>query len=146
METYEAGREMDALVWLALNGKTAEMIDQGVRNCRYVDGDVQPHAGHPLGHISPPPYSTDIAAAQDVIKTVLASFAQPGSDGRFSGGDVRLRQHAARRGTEDVGYGNWGCMFTKRYSDKPKEWHGAGEDLPLAICRAALKVILNGNP
>ena len=55
-----AGREMDALVWLALNGKS---IENGTFCCRYVDGDVQPHAGYPVGHISPPRYSTDIAAA-----------------------------------------------------------------------------------
>ena len=56
------GRELDALVWLMLNDKP---LDDLLR-CRYVDGDVQPHAGYPAGHISPPPYSTNIKYAAEV--------------------------------------------------------------------------------
>lgn len=57
------GRELDALVWLVLHGRpTGELM-----SCRYVDGDVQPHAGYPLGHISPPAYSTDIQRAFSVL-------------------------------------------------------------------------------
>lgn len=60
----EAGRELDAVVWLAMNDRS---IEHGTFGCRYVDGDVQPHAGYPVGHISPPRYSTDITAAWEII-------------------------------------------------------------------------------
>lgn len=55
------GRELDALVWQILNGREPNIVV-----CRYVDGDWQPHGGYPLGHVSPPHYSTDIAAVQEV--------------------------------------------------------------------------------
>jgi hypothetical protein len=58
-----AGREMDALMWLLLNDKPLDLTI-----CRYVDGDVQPHAGYPVGHISPENYSTDIALALQVVE------------------------------------------------------------------------------
>ena len=64
IETMQAGREMDALVWLALNGKPLDSL----MTCRHVDGDIQPHAGYPVGHISPPDYSTDIAAAWEIVE------------------------------------------------------------------------------
>ncbi len=70
IDNLEAGRETDALVWLALNSKPGEMTDQGVFGCRYVDGDVQPHAGYPMGHISPPNYSTDIVAACEMEEMI----------------------------------------------------------------------------
>jgi|GEM_PF-3919537 len=54
----EAGRELDAMVWQALNGQEVSTI-----TCRYVDGDVQPHAGYPVGHVSPLHYSEDMNAA-----------------------------------------------------------------------------------
>jgi len=66
IDEMEAGREMDALVWMALNGKS---IEDGTIRCRYVDGDVQPHAGYPVGHISPPHYSTNDAAALEITET-----------------------------------------------------------------------------
>lgn len=58
-----AGREMDALVWMAINGQKPNILI-----CRYVDGDYQPHAGYPVGHISPPHYSTDIAVAWEAME------------------------------------------------------------------------------
>ena len=56
-------RELDALIWLWLNDKPLDLL-----KCRYVDGDIQPPAGYPAGHISPPHYSRDIAAAWLVDK------------------------------------------------------------------------------
>ena len=58
-----AARELDAKVWLALEGRPGDIL-----TCRYVDGDVQPHAGYPIGHISPPHYSTDWGAAGQVVE------------------------------------------------------------------------------
>lgn len=63
IENMKAGREMDALVWQALNDHTLNVL-----TCRHVDGDIQPNAGYPIGHISPPPYSTDISAAWLVVE------------------------------------------------------------------------------
>ncbi len=69
-DKMEVGRELDALVWLAFNGKAGEITNQGILNCRYVDGDVQPHAGYPTGHISPPNYSTDVIAACEMEEMI----------------------------------------------------------------------------
>ena len=54
------GRERDAAVWLMLRPHCDEV---SLLLCRYVDGDVQPHAGYPVGHISPPHYTDEEAAA-----------------------------------------------------------------------------------
>ncbi len=64
IETMQAGREMDALLWLALNGKPLDSL----LTCRYVDGDVRPHAGYPIGHISPPDYSTNLLLLIETMK------------------------------------------------------------------------------
>lgn len=58
----EPGRELDAMVWMARNGQKPDVM-----KCRHVDGDVQPHAGYPSGHISPPNSSTDI---EDALATL----------------------------------------------------------------------------
>ncbi len=123
IDKLEAGRETDALVWLALNGKAGEMIDQGILGCRYVDGDVQPHAGYPTGHISPPYYSTDIAWAWEVLEKVASKAA----------GWVRLRERVCDDGTI------WECDFGD-YGEAAR-----GETVSLAICRAALKTMGVGN-
>jgi len=62
--SLKPGRELDALVWLMLNDRPLDDLLQ----CRHVDGDVQPYAGYPAGHISPPPYSTNIFYAGEVAK------------------------------------------------------------------------------
>ncbi len=59
-----AGREMDALFWLVLNGKPPDLL----MTSRHVDGDVQPHAGYPMGHISPPDYSTNLKLLIETMK------------------------------------------------------------------------------
>ena len=64
IDEMPAGREMDALVWLALEGRPIDDI----LTCRFVDGDIQPHAGYPVGHISPPHYSTDDALALTLLE------------------------------------------------------------------------------
>lgn len=74
IDKFEAGRELDALVWLALNGKKGEKTSQGILGCRYVDGDIQPHAGYPIGHISPPNYSTSIAAVLEDVPAMDAEM------------------------------------------------------------------------
>ena len=63
------GRELDALVWLMLNDKPLDDLIM----CRRVDGDVQPHAGYPVGHISPPQYSTNEADAWGVVDKIQDS-------------------------------------------------------------------------
>jgi len=68
IDEMEAGRELDALVWMALNGKS---IEDGTFGCRYVDGDVQPHAGYPMGHISPAPSSTGPTAMLLLIDELI---------------------------------------------------------------------------
>lgn len=77
VDPMPAGREMDALFWLVLNGKPPDLL----LTCRHVDGDVQPHAGYPLGHISPPDYSTNLHLLIQTMKSLdfwwSASYKEP---------------------------------------------------------------------
>jgi hypothetical protein len=58
-----AGREMDALVWMVINNQKPDLS-----MCRFVDGDYQPNAGYPAGHISPPRFSKSMVWAWDVFE------------------------------------------------------------------------------
>lgn len=58
MSEHEPGRELDALIYMAINDVKGNLL-----TCRYVDGDWQIPSGTQGGHISPPNYSTDIGAA-----------------------------------------------------------------------------------
>jgi hypothetical protein len=103
-----AGRELDALVWMALHGQEPNILV-----CRHVDGDYQPHAGYPSGHISPPHYSTDIAAAWEVDKVT----------------EIAMLNKV---------HGTWEAYcFTP---SKERSLCGKDKSAPLAICRAALLV------
>ena len=139
IDKLEAGRELDALVAEKVLGWHHHPTWEAWYDFRGAWFD-NPESTGDLLYLNE--LSADLRAAESVIVAVLNYLAQPGPRGRFSGGDVRLRRHVARRGTEDMGYGNWGCRFAKRYSSMPKMWTGAADDLPLAICRAALKVYL----
>ena len=66
----EPGRELDALVWQVLNGREPNIV-----MCRWIDGEYQPHAGYPVGHISPPHYSMDVAIAVEAIIDFLELVA-----------------------------------------------------------------------
>ena len=118
--TDEAGREMDALMWLLLNDKPLDLM-----KCRYVDGDVQPHAGYPAGHISPDNFSTDIAAAWLVVEKLTEEYYV----------DIGIDKHGAQ---VQINY----------YTGSEYGWiHGESvraDTFPLAICRAALKAVNDG--
>lgn len=73
--TLPPGRELDAMVWQALNGEEINLLA-----CRHVDGDWQPYAGYPVGHISPPPYSTDIAAAWEMVERMKQLASERDTD------------------------------------------------------------------
>lgn len=115
-----AGREMDALIWMALHEQNPDLT-----LCRFVDGDYQPNAGYPVGHISPPNYSTDIAAAWEVVDCLKSKC-----------GEIA------------VGYTSddkqWGCDIW--YMHENQHGHSIGgfaDTAPLAICRAALIATMN---
>ena len=116
IDKMEAGRELDAAVWLALEGKPIDLL-----RCRYVDGDIQPHAGYPAGHISPPHYSTDIAAAWLVVE--------------------KMQWWKAENDLSEDG----SVMWHFRVGEPPNhKWYSAEaprNQEPLAICRAALKAV-----
>lgn len=113
----QPGRELDALVWLILNGRPASDL----LTCRYVDGDVQPHAGY--GHISPAPYSTNILAAWMVVEWL------------------------AERGIVSVSSGHrssFDCDFYQPSPDGRPEFlpaHVNGTTAPHAICLAVLEAV-----
>jgi len=105
----QAGRETDALIWLSLNDKPLNIL-----MCRHVDGDIQPHAGYPVGHISPPHYSTDIGAAWEVVEK-MRKIKRP----------------------VDIYSSVNGWIANFDYMDI-----ALGETAPLAICRAALLAVM----
>lgn len=106
------GRELDAMVWLALHDREPTVV-----GCRYVDGDVQPHAGYPTGYISPPEYSTEWDKTRLVIEEMINK-----------GFDFELNYY------EHVG---WIATFTCRF-----EWScTAKETAECAICNAAVNAI-----
>lgn len=59
----EPGRKMDALIHQVIHDRQV-----GVEYCRFVDGDYQVSMGYPLGHESPPRYSTMMDAAMIAFK------------------------------------------------------------------------------
>ena len=109
--SLEAGRKTDALVWLAIYRKEAGWDGKSALGCRYVDGDVQPYAGHPVGHISPPNYSTDMGATWEIVLHMLE---------HAYGFELYYDAFA------------WYCKFDP---SKDEEWIKA-KTAPLAICRA----------
>lgn len=117
-----AGREMDALIWLSLNDKPLDIL-----TCRHIDGDVQPHAGYPLGHISPPCYSTDISSAWEVVEKIVENFKCDVSIANRSSGNDCPRIYVCR-----IQYG------TLEYDNPDLLLYVVADTAPLAICRAAL--------
>lgn len=129
IEGMPAGREMDALVWLALHGKPANLFE-----CRYVDGDVQPHADYPAGHISPPHYSTEVSDAW----IALEYFKGEGKHYEIGHHISDTNKVYVAFGGEFVQYEGWGDYEGETLADS----------FPLAICRAALIALIgydNGN-
>lgn len=114
IEKMPAGREMDALIWLLLNNKPLNIFE-----CRHVDGDIQPNAGHPVGHISPPHYSTDIAAAWQVVERMDKDY------------ELVTEIHYLMGGA---------CVYIFNNSKKI-DISCFGKDVPLIICRAALLAV-----
>ena len=132
IDKLEAGREFDALVWMMLNGQRGEMTEGGVFDCRYVDGDVQPHADYPTGHISPPHYSTDIGAAWEVVSNHCGGgrWLEVGYMGPFLVGVSPFL--------------NCVLLWREEGETEVHPFHSVNaqaETAPLAICRAALKSI-----
>ena len=113
--TMPAGREMDALIWMALHNQ-----EPNISMCRFVDGDYQPHAGYPIGHISPPNYSTDIAAAWEVVNRLHPDFSiSLGFDDPATIEEIK-----------------WCCELYAK--DEPfADFEARADTAPLAICRAA---------
>ena len=155
IDKLEAGRELDALVAEQLFGWQWALFDQGftkevTRTLVPPDSDMleTPASGQEqvsrYYYCHSPHYSNDIAATESVIMVVLASLAQPGPRGGFRSGNVTLAKGAWIRHIHsiDIHQGRWICKFIQEYSGKQKRWWGFADKLPLAICRAALKVPL----
>lgn len=115
-----AGRELDALIWKFLHNKPLTTKD-----CRYVDGDVQPCVGQPVGHTSPDHYSTNISAAWEVV-------------------DYLYRGHTL--GFQVIHWPGDGNDWIISFGNGQHGIYAAdGNTAPLAICRAALLTTVNGN-
>ena len=113
----KAGRELDALVWLALNDHPLDLM-----NCRYVDGDIQPHAGYPFGHISPAPSSTGPVSMFMLI-------------------DDLINNHSVWRFEVSMVIPNsdpvvWEVLVN--------DSHAVGDTMQEAVAKAAIKVVTDG--
>ena len=112
-----AGREMDALVWMAMNNQKPDLS-----MCRYVDGDYQPNAGYPVGHIIPPPYSKEIYWAWNA----LSKFDQ-------KEWDICVYTHTDSEPLV------WETTMCEYFEDGiGRQGKGEADTVPLAICRAIL--------
>ena len=114
-------REIDAMVWQALAGQKPDS-----KKCRWIDGDVQPHAGYPTGHISPPHYHLDLNAIWKAVDYMREKHGFAGHNGFMLVGQ--------ETGDDPVPDHLWYCEF-------PEPWVEASADtVQLAICKAFLKV------
>jgi hypothetical protein len=112
------GRELDALVWLVLEGRPVEEL----ASCRYVDGNVLPHSGKAqAGHISPPPYSTEIGRAFSVLQKLY---------------DADFGVISVSNGDGD----SYDCnLMPQGFDSNYKTAHAMGKSWPHAICLAVVK-------
>ena len=141
IDKLEAGRELDALVAKEKMGWHQEYA-RHITTGEVIGWWKEPEYLLPPGKEDAekvPQYSTSMTAAESVITSVLHYLAQPGPRGG-DGWCRILRESACLRGAPDLIPGRWICRFI--LSGKKKSWMGSADDLPLAICRAALKVYL----
>ena len=135
IDTVPAGREMDALV--------AERV-MGWKNLHWVEGGKKDNASWPTGWYGDGPenevylyknYSTDIAAAWEVVKNLIERKYEWQMEMERYGERVIFECHIC-----DTQHGGWSgeSQWYERLSD------AKGDSAPLAICRAALRSVLTG--
>ena len=134
IDTMAAGLEMDVAVARAM-GCDVRPTPQGWSPrgfycaCDHPNFEQPPHGVEPDWDCDPylKPYSTDIAAAWEVVEKMNADY------------DVMVRQ---QRFKPDV----WECYIVRNGPLGPYDrdfWEGRAATAPLAICHAALKVVTN---
>lgn len=121
MSELNAGRELDALVAERVMGLTSFKHDGYDGECAKCGFEWDPHRGGPgTACPIPDPYSTDIAAAWEVVEKLCAS-----------GKGFTLEHPGFSPGTPDI------HVFAS-FGMSP---YMVAETAPLAICRAALKAV-----
>jgi len=134
IDEMPAGRELDALVAEKVMGWRITAWNDGEPwGNREVFPPFEPINGIPadcdcISHSEagePPHYSTDIAAAWEVVEKMNVDY------------DVMVRQ---QRFKPDV----WECYIVRNGPFGPYDrdfWEGRADTAPLAICRATLKTV-----
>lgn len=124
-------REMDALIWKYLHGQD---LSKGTMDCRYVDGDVQPCGEYPLGHISPPHYSSNIRDAWYIIEFLQKKYL----DYSFYI-EAESQDNSFWFRVNDTSQGGWNRdgQWNKRVAD------ASANSLPVVISRVALLIALD---
>lgn len=122
IDAMEAGRELDALIWQLLNGKEPNLL-----MCRWTGEEYQPHVGYPVGHVSPPEYSTAVTAGTWQVVEWLANHGIVSvSNGDGDSCDCDFTPD----GRDEILYGR-----------KLQPAYVTADTWPLAICRAALRAV-----
>lgn len=121
----EAGRELDRLVAEKIFGRDPMNARHGLHK----DGDIEYHWGYPLGHDVAPYYSTNIAAAWEVVEKLYADgyWAELQTPWNEPGGEAN-QGHSC----------GFTPFLTTGWNGVPDHWTPA-PTMPLAICLAALK-------
>lgn len=118
IDEMQAGREMDALVAEKIMGFTVRYVLGRYQVALF---DVETKERVPGIFKTLPHYSTDIAAAMEVVGNL---YSMPNTKIEIS----------------------WGSMINPREIlvriDRGQVSYGVADTLPLAICRAALKVVM----
>jgi hypothetical protein len=129
----KAGRELDALVAEKVMGwEPVNDPDTGLW-WRVPKGGYNPSGFQ--SEDAPPAYSTDIAAAWQVVEKITRPLAN------IRNGEWCLDRLGYRccEHDEDGVHGEWRCSF-RAYKGEDDEWvHVTASTAPLAICLAALK-------
>lgn len=118
-DSLKAGRELDALIGRELFGTNYEFV---------YDDYMIPDPDDPIAYDVCPHYSTDIAAAWQVIEKLFTLIQNQ---------DIHIEHLAVE------GEGYWGVSTCYELGEW-KDWVRA-ETAPLAICIAALKAIAPKN-
>lgn len=125
-QELKAGRELDRMIVEKIFGLDPWTARRGL----HPDGDIEYHWGYPLGHDVAPNYSTDIAAAWQVIEHLRSQGYQFHINSLAESNNISvLISNPDKHSLGDM------ADFTV--------WEH--ESLPLAICLAALKAVESRN-
>ena len=128
IDDHPAGRCLDRWIVEQVFGLDRMLARHNLR-----DGEIYYHWGYPIGHGIAPFYSSDIAAAWDVVEHLTNNGYCPAilfdDNGHWAMSTDGSQSVPMSSDTEDIST----MFFVKK-----NEWANSA---PLAICRASIKVV-----